>query len=575
MHKQKRRKMETAKERNNIVRFAKRLVKLGQKNDMALVDAFNMCRQIERLNHIAITDPRNDETIIKYDPKYFEFAHTLVKDIRLYAGTSLKKNGSVEMLELYKKILLFDAPYDFDSYCTYIEMNREKEKKFYLPRRPQLLPMVQAMQRLAEKKTKLLTISCPPGIGKTTIAIFFLTWLGGRNPELSILGGSHSNSFLKGVYDEVLRVITPGGEYLWNDVFPNSPLVDTNAKDMRIDLETKKRFQTFEFSSVGSGNAGKVRASNLLYCDDLVDGIETALSSERLEKLWQQYYTDLRQRKIGDCAELHIATHWSVHDVISRLKKRYQDDQSCEFISFPAIDEEGNSLWDYPYKLGFTTEFFREQKRIMDRASWEALYMNQPIEREGLLYYDNELRRYFELPDREPDNIIGVCDTKNTGADYYSMPVAYQYGNDFYIERFVYDNGNPEVVEPKIIETMLSAKIKFVRFESNAAGGRIAQSIQEKVKKRGGITKITTKWNQKNKETRIIAESAWVKEHCLFKDESVYENDHDYREAMKAITSYTMIGKNKHDDAVDSLAMLSDYVQSSYANKVEILKRIF
>lgn len=178
------------------------------------------------------------------------------------------------------------------------------------------------MQDLADDKLDLLAISEPPGIGKTTIALFFLTWIGGRYPELPMLGGSHSNGFLRGVYNEILRIVDPNGDYLWHEVFPSSPLVNTDAKNMRIDLAYTKRFETFEFSSIGSGNAGKVRAGSLLYCDDLVDGIETAMSRDRLDKLWQQYYTDLRQRKIGNCKELHIATRWSVNDVIGRLEQQ-------------------------------------------------------------------------------------------------------------------------------------------------------------------------------------------------------------------------------------------------------------
>ena len=67
----------------------------------------------------------------------------------------------------------------------------------------------------------------------------------------------------------------------------------------------------------------------------------------------------------------------------------------------------------------------------MDDVSWRALYQNEPIEREGLLYSEDELRRYYELPDQDPDAIIAICDTKDTGKDYGFMPVAYLYGSDY------------------------------------------------------------------------------------------------------------------------------------------------
>lgn len=477
--------------------------------------------------------------------------------------------------QLYKNTLLFAAPYDFDSFCRYIEWNREPSKRFYLPRRKQLKVVADALQDLADDKLDLLAISMPPGVGKSTIAIFFLAWMGGRVPNSPMLGGSHSNSFLRGVYDEILRVVDKDGEYLWHDVFPNISISNTNAKDMRIDLDKSQRFETFEFSSIGSGNAGKVRAGTLLYCDDLVDGIETAMSKERLDKLWQQYTTDLRQRKIGNCKELHIATRWSVHDVIGRLEQQYGDSNRAKFIVIPALDSEEQSNFDYGGDIGFTTEFYHEQREIMDDVSWRALYMNQPIEREGLLYAENELRRYFELPDREPDGIISICDTKDKGKDYAFMPVAYVYGKDYYIEDCICDNSLPNVVEPRLVNCLLKNKVQMSRFEHNNAGGRVAKDIQEEVKKLGGITKITTKFTTSNKETKIILNSAFIKEHFLFKDSSMYKKKDDYGKMMDFLCSYTVTGKNKHDDVPDGMAMLSEYAQSFNTNKVEIFSRPF
>ena len=477
--------------------------------------------------------------------------------------------------QLYKNTLLFAAPYDFDSFCRYIEWNREPSKRFYLPRRKQLKVVVDALQDLADDKLDLLAVSMPPGVGKTTIAIFYLAWMGGRVPNLPMLGGSHSNSFLRGVYDEILRVVDKDGEYLWHDVFPNVDICNTNAKDMRIDLDKPQRFETFEFSSIGSGNAGKVRAGTLLYCDDLVDGIETAMSKERLDKLWQQYTTDLRQRKIGNCKELHIATRWSVHDVIGRLEQQYGDSERAKFIVIPALDENENSNFDYGGDIGFTTEFYHEQREIMDDVSWRALYMNQPIEREGLLYAENELRRYFELPDTEPDGIISICDTKDRGKDYAFMPVAYIYGKDYYIADCICDNSLPNIVEPRIVNCLLKNKVQMARFEHNNAGGRVAKDIQEEIKKLGGITKITTKFTTSNKETKIIVNSAYVKEHFLFKDSSMYKKKDDYGKMIDFLCSYTVTGKNKHDDVPDGMAMLSEYAQSFHTNKVEIFSRPF
>lgn len=480
------------------------------------------------------------------------------------------------LFALHKKVLLAAAPHDFDSYLLYVEWNRDPDKKFYPPRRKVLKQVAEAMQDLAERKIRLLTISLPPGTGKTTLAIFYLTWLAGRTPNEPMLSGSHSNAFIRGVYDECLRILDPEGEYLWHDVFPGIQVSSTNAKDCRIDIDKKQRFETLEFTSIGTGNAGLYRAMNLLYCDDLVSGIEVALSKERLDKLWETYTTDLRQRKQGDhCVELHIATPWSVHDVIARLQQKYGDDDDARFINIPALDENDESNFDYDYGVGYSTATLRAQREIMDDASWRALYMCQPIEREGLVYSEDELRRYFELPKGDPDGVIAVCDTKDKGADYAFLPVAYVYGEDYYIDDCICDNNLPNIVDARLTEILVRDKVQMCRFESNSAGGRVAEKVQEAVKEKGGITHITTKFTTANKETKIIVNSAWVKEHCLFKDDSMYKRKSDYGKMMNFLCSYTMAGKNAHDDVPDGMAMLAEYAQSLVGAKVQIFKRPF
>ena len=481
-----------------------------------------------------------------------------------------------EMFAFHREVVFAGAKESFHLCLLAVEWNRDPDKKFYPPRRMVLRDVVRALQELEERKLDLLAVSMPPGSGKTTLAIFYLTWIAGRHPEEPTLTGSHSNSFVRGVYDECLRIFDQNGDYLWQEVFPETQVVNTNAKDCRIDLGKRKRFETLQFTSIGTGNAGLYRAMHLLYCDDLVSGIEVALNKERLDKLWETYTTDLRQRKIGDhCGELHIATRWSVHDVIGRLESMYGDSPRAKFIVIPAMDENDESNFDYAYGVGFNTQFYRQQRDIMDDASWRALYLNQPIEREGLLYHADELRRYFELPSDTPDGIIGICDTKDKGTDYAFLPVAYVYGQDYYIDDCICDNGLPEVVDARLSDILVRHKVKLCRFESNSAGGRIAEKVQQAVKDRGGITHITTKYTTANKETKIIVNSAWVKEHCLFKDESLYKKNSEYGKMVNMLCSYTMAGKNKNDDVPDGMAMLAEFAQSLGANVVTVFQRPF
>ena len=480
-----------------------------------------------------------------------------------------------KVYDIISRTYLFEAKDVFDSYCIYLEWNRAPEKKFYQPRRKVLKTVANALQDLADDRLDLLAISMPPGSGKTALAIFYLTWLAGKNPDEPMLTGSHSNSFVRGVYDECLRIFDKDGEYLWNDVFPDVVVSNTNAKDCRIDLGKRKRFETLEFTSIGTGNAGLYRASALLYCDDLVSGIEVALSKPRLDKLWETYTTDLRQRKIGNkCKELHIATRWSVHDVIGRLEQNYGDSDRNRFIVMPAMDEKDESNFDYDYGVGYSTETLRKQREVMDEMSWKALYMNQPVEREGLLFPADELR-YFNgvLPDGEPDRKLMVMDIAWGGGDFTACPIAYVYGDAVFIPDLVFNNGDKTVTRPEVVGKIIQHKINVVRGEANNGGDEYCDVVDSQLRQQGYHCSVRSQRapSGQSKLSRIIQYAPDIKR-FYFLDEK--HQSKEYKAFMEQVTMFTQLGKVPHDDAPDSLAQLADELYNGIS-KIEPVKRPF
>lgn len=493
--------------------------------------------------------------------------------LKRYCTERIIQNKSKDASSLFKAVLLLEAQgLRLDSYMQYIELQREPEKRFWIPRRKQLEPVCRAMQKLVDGELDILSISLPPGTGKSTLEIFLHSMMIGAFPDSCSLASGHSGTLTNSIYDGVNSILSDP-DYLWHDVYPSAGTIITNAKEQTIDLGKKHRFSSLTCRAIGASLTGATRCEKLLTADDLVSGIEEALSIERLDKLWTAYTNDLKSRKKLNCKELHLATRWSVHDPIGRLQTMYADSPKAQFLVMPAVDEDGESNFNYRYGVGFDKAYFEDMKNNLDDCSWRALFMNQPIEREGLLYNEDELRRYFELPSDSPDAVISVCDTKDKGTDYCVMPIAYQYGNDFYIEEIICDNNNPEIVETRLVEVLLRHKVKLSRFESNSAGGKIAEKVQKEVKSRGGITRITTKYSTANKATRIIVDSPFVKEHFLFKDNSVIKNNKEYKRAIGMLCSYTMAGRNAHDDVPDAFSMLSDFIQSFETQTVRLIQR--
>jgi predicted phage terminase large subunit-like protein len=482
-----------------------------------------------------------------------------------------KNNASYEMLEVWYEILLSEAPYLFDSYLLYLEKNREESEKFYAPKREQLNRhgLIQAMQDLEDDKLDILSISMPPGTQKTTLEKFFCSWIIGKHPKDYSLFFSHSDDITRMFYDGVLDITTNFEEYTWNEIFPKVKLKNTDAKRQRINFDKEKSYANIQCTSVGSKNAGKVRCNRYLYCDDLIGGIEEALNKRTLDKLWRIYGTDARQRKLNEkVKEIHIATRWSVHDVIGRLKQIYAGDERARFIAVPDIDPvTGKSNFDYKYN-GMSVEFFHDQESCMDEISYKCLYKNEPIEREGLLYHEDDIRRFISMPIREPDAIIGVCDVKNKGTDFMFLPCMYQYDDDFYLLDCICDDNTDYGVQyERLSNIIVEHNMQQCEFESNSGGDRVSYEVNKRVEKKGGRCNITDKPTETNKETRIIVNADWVKKHILFKDRENYKPKDDYGIMMSWLMTYSVVGKNEHDDVPDGLANFALFVTKPQRRK--------
>lgn len=488
----------------------------------------------------------------------------------------INKKYEVLLLEAQNKIV--------DSYFQYIEKKREPKDRFYMPRRKQLIKigLVDALQGMIDDKYDILCVSLVPGAGKSTIEKFFHSAVAGWFPKDYSLFYSHSGDITRMYYDGVYDIVTNDDDYAWHDIFPNLSVTSTNAKMEQFNIGKYKPFPSVQCTSVGSKNAGKVRASKFLLVDDMIGGIEEALNPTILDKLWDKYAVDARQRKTQDtdgkpCKEIHIATRWSVHDVIGRIQNMYIGNPRVKTISVPDVDPTtGESNFDYEYG-GFTKEFFADQQLLMDEISYRCLYKQEPIEREGLLFPDDKIRRYFNLPHGEPEIITAQCDTKGKGTDYFVMPILQKYGEDYYCVDCVCDNtADYEMQYENASNTLVNNQVQECEFERNAGGDRVAMEVNKRVENKGWICNITDVPTETNKEARIFQCSNWILQHIIFKDQSLYKPNEPYGVMVSLLKRYSVTGKKQLDDVPDVFSNFAlRMTQGSRIAKVEAVHNPF
>lgn len=558
---------------------------------------------IERLIKINNTKPTyqslNDlfEMVRNIEEEDYQYAHELSLKIRkvVQARMTGKKSGAYlledlaetgkqtnwnvagleerrNLLLLYKRMLLFDAQNDFDSYLQYVEFDRPPEKKFYMPRRHVLKTIAEDLQDLNDRVIDFLGVSLPPRVGKSTLCIFFLTWQMGLYPDKANLMSGHSDKLTKGFYKECLNIIK-NPEYLWADVFPNVTFESNSAEDETINLDKPTRFPTLTCRAIEGTLTGAVEAANLLYSDDLVKDREESMSMERMEKKWQDYLNVLFDRKLDGCVELMVGTRWNVYDPLGKIQSLYEGNPRYRFRVIPALNENGESNFVYKFGLGFSTEYFLNIKSRLDDNEWMAKYQGAPYLREGLIFPKSELRFWNGiLPDIQPDRIVSVCDVAWGGGDSLAMPFAYIYGEDVYIPDLIFNRGDKEVTRPIVEGKMEYHRPHQTRFEANNGGDEYADTVDRDLRERNVHLNIYSQKapTTKAKLSRIIQYAPDIKRFHFLEDS---KQSVEYRKFMLEVTTVSAVGNNAHDDAPDSLAMLADLLTTAIYAEVKPMKR--
>lgn len=542
-------------------------IEKNPRNLEPLEDWFQLCRDIEETQKIK--------------------AHENNRYLRTILSREIAKGGAGvdRLFELYRRTLLFDSTYDFDCYMQYMELDRKAPERFYLPRRKQLYEVVHALQELSEDKLDDLILSMPPRVGKTTLILFFLTWIIGREPEASNLYSAYSDTITNAMYQGINEILNDPYTYKWKEVFPDAEIASTNAKEETLNIGRRKRYPSLTCRSLYGTLNGACDCNGYLITDDLIGGIEEALNKDRLVSAWSKVDNNLIPRAKENAKILMCGTRWSVIDPQGKRIDLLQNDprfakRRYKVINVPALNENDESNFNYSYGVGFTSEFYQQRRASFERngdiASWNAQYMGQPIEREGTLFAPQELK--FFNGEVEKDAIIRkfmAVDPAFGGGDYVAAPICYEIDEDnIFIVDVVYTNGDKTQSIPELVRKAIKWDIQAIQVEANKMTESYTEELDAKLREQGVRINVTSKpaSTLKAKEQRIFDKAPDIRESMYFLESG--KRSKDYELFMQNVYSFKFLGKNLHDDAPDSLAMAIDMVRNPIGT-IKSFKRIF
>lgn len=502
--------------------------------------------------------------------EYLEYA-------RRWAAYNASQTGDVYMDSLCDALGVLRAHYSFEAYLQVMESKRSPQKRFYEPREGSLKVLVDELQNLDDGKYKFLGISLPPRVGKSTICIFFLTWVMGKRPNSHSAMSGHSGILADGFYSEALNLIGTD-EYRFSEIFPHAQIEHKSAEKKEINLDRPDRFATLTCRGIDGTFTGAVDISSdgYLYVDDLVRDREESLSPARLDKRYQDYLNVLVDRKNDGAKELMVGTRWNVLDPLGRVEKDKANDPAYKFLRVPALNEDGESNFKYKYGVGFSTEYYEDIRSRLDKNEWEAKYQQHPFVREGLLYPEDELR-YFNgiMPDGDY-RTVAACDVAFGGGDSLSMPIAREYPDgSVYVYDWIFTNKPKEVSIPLVVGGIMKNDIRRMNFESNNGGSLYRDLVDEQLTNNGYkcATSDSRAPATMAKMEKIIAYSGDIKRKYYFLD---YKHRPEmYKKAMDEVNMFVQIGKNEHDDAVDGLTQLEMFIEGAHQTTPTVVGRRF
>lgn len=537
-----------------------------------------------------------EEKDIKYGTKISSRAKNIINQL-IYNQTGGGTFGQLEdfaqqnktefsLTNTYYNILKTEAPQILDSYMLYVEKNRKRRDRFYEPRRKTLKLVTDKLQMLEDDELDELFVHMPARVGKSQELTLATSWKCARNTEASNLYVTYKEG-LGGAFLEGVIEIWTDPIYCFSDVFPKAIIVDTDAKNNKVDLQRKKKYKSLSGKGLTAGLNGEYDAYGWLIIDDILEGIQDVLNPDILRRKQIVFDNNVMKRKKEKCKVIYNGTIWSLKDIYMDRRDFLENNPEAkdirwDVLKIPALDPvTDESNFDYEYGVGYSTKYYRIERAKFeendDMAGWYAQCQQEPIERDGAVFNSEHMKFYNGvLPAEEPYRICAACDVALGGEDNLAFAVAYMYEDgSVYIDDVIFDSSEKKITKPKVVNMIIEHDVGSAYFESNQGGEGYKDEVDALLKENGKKINLVSKYapTDKRKKQRIWDKAGSIRD-WYFRDTGCRSKE--YRNFMRNLYSFTIKGRNTHDDAPDCLASLAYFIEGTWEPaKIEPIKNPF
>jgi predicted phage terminase large subunit-like protein len=417
----------------------------------------------------------------------------------------------------------------------------EYRKAGYKPAKHHAL-LIDKLEAVERGDIRRLMVCMPPGSAKSTYtSVEFPAWFLGRNPQLSVIAASHTDTLAER-FGRRVRNIVMSDEF--RAVFGVGVAQDSAAAG-RWDTD-----KGGEYFAAGVGGAITGRRADLAVIDDPVKSREDADSERSREKAWDWYVNDLLTRLKPGARQIVVMTRWHEDDLGGRILERELDQWHLIELPMEAMpnDPLGRAVGERLWPEWFTDEMVTQAKR--DVRSWNALYQQQPASEEGDFFKREWFVEYLKAPQQL--QVYGAADfaVTDSGGDYTELGI---FGADPAGNLFVLDWWRGQTSSDVWIERMCDLIAQHKPLVWFGESGPIRRAVEpfllRRMDERRAYCRLEWLPSISDKPTRARGIQALASMGKLwFPRDASWKSD--------VIGQALRFPAGKHDDAVDVLSMI-------------------